>query len=185
MPARVAVGARGGGQAPPAVPDADDDPLTVATRVDRDRPAVDGGLDAMPDRVLDERDQHVRRKRMARRSGRSAEYASRGPMRILRIRRWRDRTRGPASRIARGTAAGPHGGTRSGARAAELACGGSVSVRNWTDASVLNRKWGSTCACISLSSASTACFARRLRSASARCSAAAALASRNLTKNRR
>src|ERR1700676_5567530 len=32
------------------------------------------------------------------------------------------------------------------------AIGGSVSVRNCTDASVLNRKWGSTCACISFSS---------------------------------
>src|SRR5712671_6423179 len=48
------------------------------------------------------------------------------------------------------------------------AIGGSVSVRNCTDARVLNRKWGSTCACISFSSASAACFESRLRSASLR-----------------
>ena len=88
---------------------------------------------------------------------------------------------GPASSTARAAAAARRAGSRAGGRAGACACGGSVSVRYWTDASVLNRKCGSTCACISFSSASIACFDSRCRSASALCSAAAARVSRYLT----
>ena len=134
-------------------------------RPDRDRPAVGRRLDAVLDRVLDQRDQHHRRKRCAAQrlgvtsmliasrspSAPSARQVGLGEGELLAQRR----------RPRRAAAAARRAGRRSGGPASATPRGGSVSVRYCTDDSVLNRKCGSTCACISLSSDSTPARASR------------------------
>ena len=134
-------------QAPAVLGGADGDGAALATRID-----------AVLDRVLHQRDQHHRREGAALEGvgdvdGELHARAHAHPVDLEEGARHVDLAAEVGARL-RASAAAPRAGTGSGCPASWKPRCGSVSTRCCTLASVLKRKCGSTCACMSCSCAS-------------------------------
>ena len=140
-----------------AAPPADRAPMRAPTSTTLRRARL--GLDAVLDRVLDQRDQQQRRERRVAQLARQVELdlqafahaqlheleVARADLELLAERRLMTR------RYRRATSATWRAGAERARRWSARRAAGSDATSERTDASVLNRKCGSTCACSTVS----------------------------------